>query len=105
MAFTISVNSSASGAQRRTRRRNTRSLTPAKGDWRTRQGNWRDVVSLAVQAGVPVLGLSASLGYFDMYRAARLPANLIQAQRDYFGAHTYQRIDREGTFHTEWASA
>ncbi|MCC2672685.1 MAG: phosphogluconate dehydrogenase ((+)-dependent, decarboxylating), partial [Armatimonadetes bacterium] len=44
-----------------------------------------------------------SLGYFDMYRTARLPANLIQAQRDYFGAHTYQRIDREGTFHTEWA--
>ena len=70
----------------------------------SRQQNWRDVVATAVQAGIPVLGLSASLGYFDMYRTARLPANLIQAQRDYFGAHTYQRIDREGTFHTEWGS-
>ncbi|MBM3458111.1 MAG: NADP-dependent phosphogluconate dehydrogenase [Armatimonadetes bacterium] len=70
-----------------------------------RQGAWRNVVSLAVQAGVPVLGLSGSLGYFDMYRTARLPANLIQAQRDYFGAHTYQRVDREGVFHTNWTSA
>jgi len=69
-----------------------------------RQDSWREVVALAVRAGVPVLGLSASLGYFDMYRTARLPANLIQAQRDYFGAHTYQRIDREGTFHTEWSA-
>jgi 6-phosphogluconate dehydrogenase len=68
-----------------------------------RQDAWREVVSIAVRAGIPVLAMGGSLGYFDMYRTARLPANLIQAQRDYFGAHTYQRIDREGTFHTEWA--
>ena len=70
-----------------------------------RQQDWRDVVALAVRAGVPVLAMGSSLGYFDMYRTARLPANLIQAQRDYFGAHTYQRVDREGTFHTEWAGS
>jgi 6-phosphogluconate dehydrogenase len=68
-----------------------------------RQEAWREVVSIAVRAGVPVLAMGGSLGYFDMYRTARLPANLIQAQRDYFGAHTYQRTDREGVFHTEWA--
>jgi 6-phosphogluconate dehydrogenase len=68
-----------------------------------RQHNWREVTALACRAGIPVLGLAGSLGYFDMYRTARLPANLIQAQRDYFGAHTYQRTDREGVFHTEWA--
>jgi 6-phosphogluconate dehydrogenase len=67
-----------------------------------RQGAWRSVVAQAVAAGIPCLAMSASLGYFDMYRRERLPANLIQAQRDYFGAHTYQRIDREGTFHTKW---
>lgn len=70
-----------------------------------RQDSWREVVALAVRAGIPVLGLSGSLGYFDMYRTARLPANLIQAQRDYFGAHTYERVDREGVFHTEWTAA
>ena len=69
-----------------------------------RQPGWRRVVGLAVQAGLPVPGLSSSLAYFDSYRTARLPANLIQAQRDFFGAHTYQRTDRPGTFHTEWQS-
>jgi 6-phosphogluconate dehydrogenase len=68
-----------------------------------RQEAWREVVSIGVRAGIPMLAMAGSLGYFDMYRTARLPANLIQAQRDYFGAHTYQRIDREGVFHTEWA--
>ena len=67
-----------------------------------RQLAWRRVVALAVQAGVPVPTFSGSLAYFDGYRRERLPANLLQAQRDFFGAHTYQRIDREGTFHTEW---
>lgn len=67
-----------------------------------RQGAWRRVVQLAVRAGVAVPGISASLGYFDSYRQARLPANLVQAQRDFFGAHTYQRTDREGVFHTDW---
>ncbi|WP_156644451.1 NADP-dependent phosphogluconate dehydrogenase [Lentibacillus sp. JNUCC-1] len=62
----------------------------------------RKVVILAAENGIPVPGFSAALSYFDSYRSARLPANLLQAQRDYFGAHTYQRVDREGTFHTEW---
>ncbi|HSB79519.1 MAG TPA: NADP-dependent phosphogluconate dehydrogenase [Candidatus Methylomirabilis sp.] len=68
----------------------------------SRQASWRFVVQTAVGMGIPVLALSASLGYFDAYRSERLPANLTQAQRDYFGAHTYRRVDREGTFHTEW---
>lgn len=62
----------------------------------------RDIVSLAVQAGVPVPTFSAAITYYDSYRTADLPANLIQAQRDYFGAHTYQRKDKEGTFHYDW---
>jgi 6-phosphogluconate dehydrogenase len=68
----------------------------------SRQEAWRSVIQTAVGMGIPVLALSASLGYFDAYRSEHLPANLIQAQRDYFGAHTYRRVDREGTFHTEW---
>jgi 6-phosphogluconate dehydrogenase len=68
----------------------------------SRQGSWRTVVQTAVNLGIPCLALSASLAYFDAYRSERLPANLTQAQRDYFGAHTYRRTDREGTFHTEW---
>ncbi|MEM9976853.1 MAG: NADP-dependent phosphogluconate dehydrogenase [Cyanobacteria bacterium P01_D01_bin.2] len=67
-----------------------------------RQSAWRDVVAMAAQYGVPVPAFSASLDYFDSYRRAQLPQNLTQAQRDYFGAHTYQRVDQEGTFHTEW---
>ncbi|MBM1107588.1 NADP-dependent phosphogluconate dehydrogenase [Aurantibacter crassamenti] len=62
----------------------------------------RELVSYAAQNGIPVPGLSNSLTYFDSYTSSRLPLNLIQAQRDYFGSHTYERIDREGTFHTEW---
>jgi 6-phosphogluconate dehydrogenase len=53
---------------------------------------------------VAIPALSSALAYFDGYRSARLPANLIQAQRDYFGAHTYERVDREGSFHTEWTA-
>ena len=53
-------------------------------------------------AGVGVPGMTASLGYFDSCRRARLPANLVQAQRDFFGSHTYERIDKEGSFHTVW---
>ncbi len=67
-----------------------------------RQEAWRLVVQTAVELGIPVLGISASLAYFDAYRSERLPANLTQAQRDYFGAHTYRRVDREGVFHTPW---
>lgn len=62
----------------------------------------RDVVALAVQSGVPVPTFSSAISYFDSYRSDRLPANLIQAQRDYFGAHTYERTDREGIFHYSW---
>jgi 6-phosphogluconate dehydrogenase len=62
----------------------------------------RDVVAYAVQNGIPVPTFSAAIAYYDSYRSAVLPANLIQAQRDYFGAHTYKRTDKEGVFHTEW---
>ncbi len=68
----------------------------------TRQAAWRLFVQTAIGMGIPVLALSASLAYFDAYRSGRLPANLTQAQRDYFGAHTYRRVDREGSFHTQW---
>jgi len=64
--------------------------------------NLRKVVGMAVARGVPVPGFSASIGYFDSYRTAELPQNLTQAQRDFFGAHTYERKDKSGTFHTEW---
>src|SRR5438067_3170833 len=66
------------------------------------QRNWRVAVSTAVKHGVAVPAFSASLAYFDSYRQAQLPANLLQAQRDFFGAHTYERIDKPGVFHTEW---
>ena len=66
------------------------------------QDNWRVAVANAVEHGVAVPAFSASLGYFDSYRSARLPSNLLQAQRDFFGAHTYERVDRPGVFHTEW---
>ncbi|MBD2813993.1 NADP-dependent phosphogluconate dehydrogenase [Xenorhabdus sp. Flor] len=64
----------------------------------------RDVVSYGVQNGIPTPTFSAAISYYDSYRSAVLPANLIQAQRDYFGAHTYKRTDKEGVFHTEWLS-
>jgi len=66
------------------------------------QRGWRFVVQTAVGLGIPVNGLSTSLAYYDAYRSARLPANLTQAQRDFFGAHTYRRLDRDGVFHTDW---
>ena len=64
--------------------------------------NMRNVIIHAIHMGYPVAGLMAALSYFDAYRSERMPTNLIQAQRDYFGAHTYQRIDEPGIFHTEW---
>ncbi|HKY23127.1 MAG TPA: NADP-dependent phosphogluconate dehydrogenase [Vicinamibacterales bacterium] len=67
-----------------------------------RQQGWRDVVQTAIALGIPVPALSASLAYYDSYRTARLPANLTQGQRDFFGAHTYRRVDADGVFHTEW---
>ncbi len=68
------------------------------------QAAWREVVALAVTHGIAVPAMSASLSYFDAYRSARLPANLLQAQRDFFGAHTYERTDKPAgeAFHTEW---
>ena len=66
------------------------------------QSAWREVVKAAIDLGIPMMATSASLAYFDAYRSERLPANLIQAQRDYFGAHTYRRMDKEGVFHTKW---
>lgn len=70
-----------------------------------KQAGWREVVQMAVGLGIPLLALAASLGYFDAYRSERLPANLIQAQRDFFGAHTYHRIDQDGIFHTYWETS
>jgi 6-phosphogluconate dehydrogenase len=67
-----------------------------------READLRTTIQRAVGLAVPFPGFSISLAYLDAYRSERLPANLIQAQRDYFGSHTYQRVDAEGTFHTEW---
>jgi 6-phosphogluconate dehydrogenase len=67
------------------------------------QDSWRTVISEAVRLGVPTPAFSSALAYYDGYRRENLPANLIQAQRDLFGAHTYERTDREGTFHSRWA--
>ncbi|HXX92573.1 MAG TPA: NADP-dependent phosphogluconate dehydrogenase, partial [Planctomycetota bacterium] len=68
------------------------------------QTSWRNVISTAAWHGVPIPALAAALSYFHAYRSDRLPANLLQAQRDYFGAHTYERVDKpgQGPFHTEW---
>jgi 6-phosphogluconate dehydrogenase len=64
---------------------------------------WRRVVAAAATHGVPAPAFSSALAYYDAVRAERLPAALTQAQRDYFGSHTYRRVDREGTFHTDWS--
>lgn len=66
------------------------------------QDAWRQVISTAVMHGIPVPAFSSALAYYDSYRTERLPANLLQAQRDYFGAHTFQRVDKEGVFHFNW---
>lgn len=68
-----------------------------------RQESWRRIITISVMNGVPCQALSASLAYYDSYRRDRLPANLIQAQRDFFGAHTFERIDKSGNFHVEWS--
>jgi len=71
-------------------------------EFMSREADLREVVQMAAALGLPAPGLMATLSYFDAYRSARLPANLIQAQRDFFGAHTYERLDAPGVFHTEW---
>jgi 6-phosphogluconate dehydrogenase len=68
-----------------------------------RQADLRAVVRTAAELGLPTPGLMVSLAYFDGYRSSWLPVNLTQAQRDYFGAHTYERMDVPGVFHTQWA--
>lgn len=68
----------------------------------TYQGALREVVAVAIKHGIAVPAFSSAIAYYDSYRSAELPANLVQAQRDYFGAHTYQRKDKEGVFHTQW---
>jgi 6-phosphogluconate dehydrogenase len=67
------------------------------------QNGIRKAISLGVEMSIPIPAMMSSLAYFDSYRNGWLPANLIQAQRDYFGAHTYERIDRGGIFHTQWS--
>lgn len=66
------------------------------------QQSVRNIVGLSVQSGIPAPAYSSAIAYYDSYRSARLPANIIQAQRDYFGAHTYERVDKEGSFHFDW---
>jgi 6-phosphogluconate dehydrogenase len=66
------------------------------------QDAWRHVVATAAELGIPVPAFATALAYYDGYRRHRLPANLLQAQRDYFGAHTYERVDKAGSFHTDW---
>ncbi|OCT13585.1 phosphogluconate dehydrogenase (NADP(+)-dependent, decarboxylating) [Paenibacillus pectinilyticus] len=66
------------------------------------QDAWRKVISIAVTRGIPVPGFASALAYYDSYRTERLPANLLQAQRDYFGAHTFERVDKKGSFHFQW---
>jgi 6-phosphogluconate dehydrogenase len=75
-----------------------------RGEIKAAQKGWRNVVALAVKKGIPVPAFSTALSFYDSYRNARLPANLLQAQRDYFGAHTYERVDkpRGEFFHTNW---
>jgi 6-phosphogluconate dehydrogenase len=73
-------------------------------DVQDKQTALRTVVKTAVEMGIPCLAMSSALNYYDAYRTERLPANLTQAQRDYFGAHTYQRVDKDGVFHTQWTS-
>lgn len=66
------------------------------------QASWRKTISIAVNLGIPIPALLSALSYFDSYRSAKLPANLLQAQRDYFGAHSFERVDKEGVFHYQW---
>jgi 6-phosphogluconate dehydrogenase len=66
------------------------------------QENWRKVISKSIESGIAVSAFSSALSYYDNYRSKDMPMNLLQAQRDYFGSHTYQRVDVDGLFHTQW---
>jgi len=74
------------------------------GELKDREGAWRRVLCAGINSGIGLPSMSASLAYFDSYRRERLPANLVQAQRDFFGSHTYERTDQEGNFHSIWSS-
>jgi 6-phosphogluconate dehydrogenase len=74
------------------------------GALKSAQAGLRQVVAFAAHAGIAAPALGSALAYYDGYRSAILPANLIQAQRDYFGAHTYERVDRPGSFHSDWSA-
>lgn len=90
-------------AYRKKKRLTNLLLDPQFKKWvRAAQPKWRFALQTANKLGVPTLAMSASMAYFDSYRRAALPQNLTQAQRDFFGAHTYERTDREGVFHTQW---
>jgi 6-phosphogluconate dehydrogenase len=69
---------------------------------KNREQSLREIIQIGIQSKIPMAGMMSALGYYDAYLSERMPTNLIQAQRDFFGAHTYQRIDKEGVFHTEW---
>ena len=77
-------------------------VAPFKEIWEVSQAGMRRVVVQAHAAGIPVPAIDSVMDFVDAYRSARLPANMIQAQRDFFGAHTYKRVDRDGVFHTKW---
>ncbi|MFC5703497.1 NADP-dependent phosphogluconate dehydrogenase [Cohnella faecalis] len=76
-----------------------------KGIVESYQGAWREVIATAVRYGIPVPSFASAIAYYDSYRSERLPANLLQAQRDYFGAHTFKRLDKEGVFHHNWLNS
>ncbi len=78
---------------------------PFASQWREHHGALRATVMRAHRVGIPVPAMGSALDFLDAYRTERLPANLIQAHRDFFGAHTYERVDRPGVFHTDWESA
>jgi 6-phosphogluconate dehydrogenase len=69
---------------------------------KNREESARQILEVGIKAKIPMAGMMSALGYYDAYLSDRMPTNLIQAQRDFFGAHTYQRVDKEGVFHTEW---
>jgi 6-phosphogluconate dehydrogenase len=78
---------------------------PFRGQWAPREAAWRKTARRMIERGLPAPAITASLAYYDAYRSERLPANLIQGLRDYFGAHTYRRLDRQGSFHTDWTES
>ena len=76
--------------------------TPFKDIWEANQAGLRSIVSKAHTSGIPIPAIDSAIDFLDAYRSARLPANMLQAQRDFFGAHTYKRVDKDGVFHTQW---